>query len=269
MAAAPGPRDPNKTTPSTPNPPQDPPADGSSGNSGAASLTSIGMLVAPLIAALAGLALTGTIGRVQRDEPVLFSVAIGLVIASGVLWVAAETFTAPKTGESRNTPDIVLRSIAFLFAGAGFIIALAAAVATANNESRPQISSLVSDDGAKLTTHVTASNLRSDHRLAFRIDLLQDGKPTGSLYRAYVGPNSDGTVDQTVTNLLPAGKYDEIGIKAYTGTTSPGCDDFKAVKETATFGSGTGCVIMRVPPREQKPQPPQPAPPMPPGQNSD
>jgi hypothetical protein len=234
----------------------DKPAEGSAG----AGLTSIAMLVAPLIAALGGLALTGTIGRVQRDEPFWFSFAIGLVIASGVLWVMASTFTAPKTSDKRSTWDIVLRSIAFALAGAGFVIALVVAVTTANNESRPQVSATVSDDGTKLTTHVTASSLPSNDRLAFRIDLLKGGEPAGALYRAYVGPNSDGSVDQTITTLLPPGKYEEIGVQAYTGTTTPSCDDFALVRSESTFGSGTGCVILRVAPPAEKSESTKPAP---------
>src|ERR1700733_2849745 len=98
-----------------PPPQQEPQA---SGSSAGVSLASIGMLIAPLVAAMAALALTGTIGRVQRDEPLGISISIGLVIASGVFWVAASTFTAPaKEGEKRSSADIVLRSISIVLAG--------------------------------------------------------------------------------------------------------------------------------------------------------
>ncbi|HEY4779232.1 MAG TPA: hypothetical protein VIH47_06545 [Solirubrobacterales bacterium] len=213
------------------------------------------MLIAPLVAAMAALALTGTIGRVQRDEPLGISISIGLVIASGVFWVAASTFTAPaKEGEKRSSADIVLRSISIVLAGLGFVLALALAVSTANNEPRPQISPTLSEDGSKLTTKISASNLPTDQRLAFRIDLLRNRDTVGNVYQAYVGPNSDGDIEQTVTLPLPQGDYTEIGIKAYTGTTSPSCDDFGAVRENATFGSGTGCVIMTLPNAGGKPK---------------
>jgi hypothetical protein len=223
----------------------------------AVSITSIGLLVAPLLTILAGLALTGTIGRVQRESPGLLSLAIGLVIFAGVFWVAASTFTAPKGTEKRSNIDIGLRVAAMGLAGVGFILALAVAVATANNEPRPRVSAAVSDDGKKLTTEVEASNLPTDHRLAFRIDLLEGGEISESVYRAYVGPDNDGNVDQTITTLLPPGQYSEVGIKAYTGTTSASCDDFAAVRAEATYGSGTGCVILRVTPPADPPDPAQ------------
>jgi hypothetical protein len=93
-------------------------------STGGVGLSSIGLLVAPLIAALAGLALTGTIGRVQRDEPLGLSIAIGLVIASGALWVIASNVTAPETGKKRGTADILLRVFSVAFAAGGFILAL-------------------------------------------------------------------------------------------------------------------------------------------------
>jgi hypothetical protein len=221
-------------------------------SSGSVSLSSIGLLVAPLIAALAGLALTGTIGRVQRDDPLGLSIAIGLVVASGAFWVLASNLTAPAAGAKRGTLDILLRVVSVVLAAAGFILALAVAVATANNEPRPQISANLSADRTSLTSHVTASNLPTNNRLAFRVDLL-NGSNDQPLYRAYVGPNSDGDVDQTITTPLPASGYSEIGIKAYTGTTSPSCDDFSAVREDATIGSGTGCVIITLPPVDPDP----------------
>lgn len=205
------------------------------------------MLVAPLIAALGGLALTGTIGRVQRDYPGWLSVAIGLVVASGAVWVLASTLTAPEQGKKRGALDIILRILSVFLAAAGFILALELAVSTANNEPRPQLSAILSEDHSKLTTTVAASDLPSNHRLAFRIELLANSSLVQPLYQAYVGPNSDGNVEQTITTPLPPAGYNEISVKAYTGTTAPTCDDFSAVRENATIGSGTGCVIVSLP----------------------
>lgn len=215
--------------------------------SGGISLASIGLLVTPLLAILGGLALTGTVGRVQRDEPFWFSVAIGLVLFSGAAWVAADTLTAPQGSASRSWTDKIIRLVSLGAALGGFVLALTIAVASANNESRPQITPTLSADRTTLTTHVTASNLPTDNRLAFRIDLLRESKTIIHLYQSYVGPNSDGDVDQTITTRLPRGGFEEIGIKAYTGTTSPSCDDFSEVQEDSTFGSGTGCVIITLP----------------------
>lgn len=219
---------------------------GDGGGGGQTTITSIALLVGPLLAALGGLALTGTIGRVQREAPLGLSIAIGLVIVAGVCWVAASTVLAPKDGGSPKAVK-ALQGIALVLAATGFVTALAIAVATANNEPRPEITPTLSDDGTKLSTEVTASNLPTDHRLAFRVDLLNRSQLVGHVYQAYVGPNADGDVDQTITTPLPTGGYTEIEVKAYTGTTSPACDDFSEVRESATYGSGTGCVILTMP----------------------
>jgi hypothetical protein len=90
--------------------------------------------------------------------------------------------------------------------------------------------------------------METSRRLAFRVDASFNGVVTQSLYRAYVGPDGDGNVEETVSTALPAdGVYDEIVVKAYTGTESPVCDDFTVVRQSAQFGSGTSCVILRAP----------------------
>jgi hypothetical protein len=78
------------------------------------------------------------------------------------------------------------------------------------------ITATLSDDYSKLTARVTASNLRTDRRLAFKVDLatvnpkltvdavhpfLADG--TLPLECAYMGPDGDGNVDQAVTMSVP------------------------------------------------------------------
>lgn len=218
------------------------------GKDGAGGLTAIGMLVAPLIAAMGGLALTGTIGRVQRDEPTGFCIALALVIASGVLWVAAPN--APDWKIRKKLPlSTATKGIAFVLGGIGFVAALALAVNTANNAPRPQITPtlVLSDGGGKLTTEIEASNLATDRRLAFRVDLLRRMEVVGHVYESYIGPDGDGNIDETVTVALPKSNYTEVGVKAYTGTTSPNCDDFSLVRDNDQFLTGTGCVIITLP----------------------
>lgn len=221
---------------------------GNTGKDVAGNLTSIGMLVAPLIAAMGGLALTGTIGRVQRDEPTGFCIALALVIASGVLWVAASNVPDWKIRE-KLTLSTAVKGVAFLFGGIGFATALALAVNTANNAPRPQITPtlILGDGGSKLKTEIKASNLATDRRLAFRVDLLRRMEVVGHVYESYIGPDGDGNIDETVTVALPKSDFTEIGVKAYTGTTSPSCDDFSLVRDDDQFLTGTGCVIITLP----------------------
>ncbi|MDQ3725532.1 MAG: hypothetical protein M3335_06550 [Actinomycetota bacterium] len=202
--------------------------------------------MAPLIAAMGGLVLTGTIGRVQRDEPELLSLAILLVVVSGVLWVAAPSFEGAKIIK-RWRADVAAKRWAFVFGGIGFMLALGIAVNSADNSPRPRLIPTLSEDGSKLTTTIEASNLPSDRRLAFRIDLLRQRQTVGHVYEAYVGPDGDGNVNQTITVPLPESGYTEIGVKAYTGTSAPGCDDFAEVLDDDDLLSGTACAVITIP----------------------
>jgi hypothetical protein len=223
-----------------------------------AGLAGVAILVAPLITAVSGLALTGTIGRVQRDEAELFSLAIGLVIAAGTLWVLASTLTAPKQGESRSYANIGLRLSAFLLAAGGFVLAIHAAIDAANNQPRPHITPTLSEDGSKLTLHVEASTLSTEKRLAVRVDLLDQEDTVGQVYEAYIGPDADGNVDHTVTVPLPrstpTSNYTRVGIRSYPGESEPKCLRFrdelekeKTKEDNEGELDGTACVIITLP----------------------
>lgn len=211
-----------------------------------ANIGSIGMLIAPLIAAMGGLALTGTIGRVQRDEPLGLCIALSLVVASGVLWVAATSFPSWELGKRIHFSSFA-KGAAFIAALAGFALALILAVNTADNTPRPQITPTLSEDGSKLTAKVTASNMPTDQRLVVRIDLLEGRQALAPIYESYMGPDGDGNIDQTVTIPLPKSGYTEVGVMAHTGDREAKCDDFEAVAANEEFRTGTGCVIITLP----------------------
>lgn len=221
-------------------------------------LTAIAMLVVPLLTAVSGLALTGTIGRVQRDEPKSFAIAIGLVIAAGTIWVLASVLTDPKSERRRSLREVLLKLAALSLAAVGFVLAICAAIDAANNEPRPQITSTLSEDGTKLTVNVKASNLATEKRLAIRVDLLSQEGSVGEAYEAYIGPDGDGNVDHTATVSLPKSGYSRIGVRAHTGSSEPECvrtaeeqrereeSDSKKTDEEDLV-SGTGCVIITLP----------------------
>jgi len=103
---------------------------------------------------------------------------------------------------------------------------------------------------------VTASNLKTDHRLAFKVDLatVKSGltvdavhpfAPDGTLplERAYMGPDADGKIDQTVTMAVPpGGDYTNLVVKAYTSPTNQSC------REPAGDDAGTACTILYLDP---------------------
>src|SRR4051794_6087514 len=200
-------------------------------------LTGIFGLVAPLAATVGLFKASGTIGRIQRDDPYLLWVAIGLVLIAGTM-VSVATFLSGE-GESATAKRWVGR----LFFGAaittavGFGLALLLVFGNAGAESRPQISATLNPEQSQLTAHVRASHLRTDHRLAFKVDLatVRSDKSVDSVHpfasngslpleRAYMGPDSDGNVDQDITlSIPPGGNYTHVVIKAYTGDANQSC----------------------------------------------
>jgi len=217
-------------------------------------LESVVALVAPLGLAIGALAVSGPIGRVQRDAPELFAIAISVLVIGSGLWFLS-SLPKPRAWQ--------VASIAFLLVG--FIGALLITIFTAANQPRPRISAALSDDRAKITANIRASSLGTDERLAIFVDGLTREKtgpePTERLYRAFVGPDGDGNVEQAITLPLPNGGVTDVGIKAFTGSESPACDDFAAnataaqgaeegASEKSKVGSGTGCVIVSLLPRQ-------------------
>jgi len=219
---------------------------------GQAALTGVALLVAPLLAAMGALAVTGVVGRVQRDHPSKLSWALGLVLAAGALWVLGSVF--------RNATVVrVLHVIAVLLAFTGFVLALVAAVATANDQSRPQITASLGARESTLTATISAGDLATKDRVAIEVDALTRNPDVSRLYgdpfndrvervyRAYVGPDNDGRVTHKFTIGLPGGGFTDVGIKAYTGKQSPTCDDLSDKQiETHGTGSGTACVTIRL-----------------------
>lgn len=219
-------------------------------------LAGVFALVAPLAATLGLFKATGSIGRIQRDEPQLLWLAIALVLLAGTMLTLA-TFLAGD-GESKKGKWWERR----LFIGAalcttlGFVLALWLVFNNAGDEPRPAISATLSDDYSTLTAHVTASNMKTDHRLAFKVDLakvkhgltvdaVHPFAPDGSLplERAYMGPDADGNVDEQVTLAVPpGGDYTNVVVKAYTSPTNQSC------REPAREDAGTACAILYLDP---------------------
>lgn len=220
-------------------------------------LAGVFALVAPLAATLGLFKATDSISRIQRDEPGLLWLAIALVLLAGTMLTIANFLSGE--GESGKGKRWARR----LFFGAsactalGFALALGLVFGNAGQESRPQIAATLNDAETKLTAHVTASNLRTDHRLAVKVDLATVGvrqtvdsvhpfKRDGSLplERAYMGPNPDGEVDQELTlSIPPGGKYTNVVIKAYTGATNQSCRELAKGADP-----GTACTIIALDP---------------------
>lgn len=218
-------------------------------------LTGVFGLVAPLAATVGLFKASGTIGRIQRDDPYLLWAAIGLVLIAGTM-VSVATFLAGEgqRAESKRWEQRLYLGAA-LTTAVGFALALLLVFGNAGAESRPQISATLNPEQSKLTAHVTASHLQTEHRLAFKVDLatVRPDKTVDSVHpfakngtlpleRAYMGPDSDGNVDQEITlSIPPGGAYTNLVIKAYTGRTNQSC------RELANGADpGTACTILAI-----------------------
>lgn len=140
----------------------------------------------------------------------------------------------------------------------GFAIALRLVFVNAGEEPRPQITATLNAAQSELTAHVTASHLRTDHRLALKVDLatVRRGETVDSehpfakygslpLERAYMGPDPDGNVDQQLTLSVPTGgNYTNVVIKAYTSPTNQSCRGLAGADD-----AGTACTILALDPR--------------------
>jgi hypothetical protein len=214
-------------------------------------------LVAPLAATLGLFKATGSIGRIQRDDPYLLWLAITLVLLAGTMLTIGNFLSGEgESPEAKRWQKRLFLGTAVCTA-VGFVIALGLVFNNAGEEPRPMITATLSDDYSKLSARVTASNLRTDRRLAFKVDLatvnpkltvdavhpfLPDG--TLPLERAYMGPDSDGNVDQQVTmSVPPGGTYTNLVIKAYTSPTNQSCRELAGDAD-----AGTACTILYIDP---------------------
>lgn len=220
-------------------------------------LAGVFALVAPLAATLGLFKATDSIGRIQRDEPAPLWLAIALVLLAGTMLTIGNFLSGE--GESARAKHWSRRLFfaASICTAAGFMLALGLVFSNAGQESRPQIAASLSDTETTLNAHVTASNLRTDHRLAVKVDLatVRPGFSVDSIHpfmsdgslpleRAYMGPDPEGDVDQKITlSIPPGGEYTNVVIKAYTGATNQSCRELAKGADP-----GTACTILALDP---------------------
>lgn len=215
-------------------------------------------LVAPLAATLALFKATGSIGRIQRDEPGWLWLAITLVLFAGTMLTIATFLAGEGEGPKAKRWKNRLFFGSALCTAIGFVIALGLVFNNASEEPRPAISATLSPDHSMLTAHVTASNMKTNHRLVIKVDLATVGEKTTvdsmhpfekygtlPLERTYIGPDPDGNVDQRVEIAIPSGgRFTNVVIKAYTGPTNQSCREMAQ----SSAEPGTACSILYLDP---------------------
>jgi hypothetical protein len=218
-----------------------------------------------LISIVASLTLTGVLGRVQRNHPEGFTLALGALILGALLAIVA---AALRRGKWRWTLAHVIAGCALGLSAGGLLLGTAKAVQTAGEAERPLITTSVErgKNGAAwvaVSATVSVGNIPSDRRLVVLVDGLNPGRGGNyfepeTLYQAYVGPDGDGKVSIPISLQARATRYEAVGVKAYVGRQGDARGDVATVCEryprrVSTSNAerrakvGPGCAIVMLP----------------------
>jgi hypothetical protein len=206
-----------------------------------------------LVTGVGALALTGTLGRVQRNDGTGFAISLGLVVAGALAWVVAAV-VGPK-------PRTYVKLGGAISVGAGVVLGFIVAIKASTTIEQPSVTLRLSDDGESVVATARAGDLGSDARLNVFVDGLRlarkgkhatatNGQPKDIygtptiLYEAYVGPNGDGEATEDVRVAIPPTRFDAIDIRAFTANDAAECS--KAPLNLPGH-RGTGCAIIELP----------------------
>ncbi|HEY2372927.1 MAG TPA: hypothetical protein VGH82_10285 [Gaiellaceae bacterium] len=208
-----------------------------------------------VVGVITTLAVTGVLQRTQRDHGVWLLAGFACVLFAATIWLLATVWS----GKGERP----LQSLAAAIFAVGLGFAVVAVIQTQQEAERPSVSADFNPATGALTASVNADGLPPTQRIVIRVDGLNygdSGKVSASnLYFGVLGANPDGVVSEPVHVTVPAGQYDAIGVKAWTGADEE-CS--YASETTATIRpSGKtvgqrrrpGCIILTIPPRPASP----------------
>ncbi len=190
-------------------------------------------------------------------------ITIGLIVSGLAAVVFFALAVEVEWKELRHGGSIhfrpAVKALGTLLVAAGLIIGFVVAIAAAGETEQPTVTLALSSDGAAVTGTAKVGDLGSGARLNVFIDGLTDQQNQYEavqaplvakrvLYRAFIGPNSDGGASDNVTIPLPPGQFDAIAITAYTTERTNQCGVDPPNKQV-----GTGCAIIRLPDRSSAP----------------
>lgn len=172
--------------------------------------------VAALATAVTSLAVTGTLGRMQRNHPVSFSIAIGLiVIASATLIITGVLARRP---DSRDAFVRIGNAIGVAFAAAALILGFVVSIKTAGEPERPNVSVTLDPATMVLTGTAKVERLSTGTPLTVTVDgIVRHGASLVIVQRlaeASVGPDADGNATKAISVPVPPGRFDVVGVRA-------------------------------------------------------
>jgi hypothetical protein len=217
----------------------------SGGSPGTLNPAALGVAATTLISVVGGLTLSGTVGRVLRNEPEPMAWALTAVLLGAALLAAAGL---PATGKPT---EVVFSILGLELILAGLVIAAVTGIGSASKIERPEVSAQLVDGGRRLTGTVAAGNLTADARFVTIVQGVAHGGQPATLERADIGPDGDGKVELPIDMRVPAGLYDELRIAAWSddrleseeGPAKTPCDELSRATDVVT-----GCLSLPLPP---------------------
>jgi hypothetical protein len=192
-------------------------------------------------ALLTALAITGDlVGRMARNHPWATFAAFGCAALAVFLGAVAAFGLRESSDAERRVLHLGLAVL-----GTGLVMTVYAGVRTWGDRPQPSIA-ITPKRGSLVTVTVHGSGLRSSDHLVVEVEQLLHGtKPGQELYRASLGPDASGDVEQTIDVPLPAGDFDDVGARAWVGDEPKDC---------YRNGGDTGCVRVHVSRPQERPQ---------------
>ena len=218
-------------------------------------LATLAAAIASLAAIVAGFTLSGTMGRILRNEGELLAIAIVLAVIGAIAFISVQWVSDGKKHDRQQ--------LALVFAAFAVLCVVAAGTLVARMKEQPSIDAKITEDGRFLDATVKASNLAADERVAVVVDGLEPAEAesvdTTVLWQGYVGPDSDGNVELPVHARIVPSADARLRIRAWTGDTEAPCEQLGSSATASGLNpkkgrAGTGCVVLPAPRLAERPQ---------------
>lgn len=184
-----------------------------------------------------------------RNQEILSIVAVTLVLAAVTMGALAGWVLS---GEDRQHRLLLCGNVCL---GLGLIVIAWSVVFNASSSPSPTVSAAA--QRSKRSTYLKAvvedDKLTSGESVQVKVQPLFEEEDDEHLhyragraiYEAIFGPGSDGSVHRVIRVGIPPGLFQDVGVRAFTGSSSSDCFDTEA---------RNGCVIVRVPPHSDPPE---------------
>lgn len=203
-----------------------------------------------LITGIGALTITGTLGRVQRNNGTLFAAAVVAVI----LGVALIAIVASARGEKRWRRLRRIGTVAgVVLAVGGTALGFVLAVVSVGQTERPTIDVGLDQRTLTLSGTVSAADMSSGDVLEVRVVALR--RRAGTIRRtrlstAVVGPDTDGNASQRLSVQMPNGRFDAVTVTASNSGQAEACG---VRPQARNVDGGRACVTIPLLQRAPRP----------------